>query len=83
MVNAVVLITDINFLIRERGEARKLGDLCSSQAEKPVPQEKFQKLPATLLWHSMIQCKLMHGLISKSCNSLKCFFLFKDTVCGI
>lgn len=75
MANAVVIITDINFLIRERGEARKLGDSCSSQAEKPVPQEKFQKkLPATLLWHSMIQCKLMHRLMSKSCKSLKCFF---------
>lgn len=54
MANAVVLITDINFLIRERGEARKLGDLWSSQAEKPVPQEKFQK-KTSVAQHDTVQ----------------------------
>lgn len=53
MANAMVLIMDINFLIRARGEAGKLGGSCSSQAERPVPPEECGKLPASLLYRSM------------------------------
>lgn len=71
--NSVVLIMDINFPIRVRGEAGKLGGSWSSRAEKPVPQEDFSILPDTLQYLSMTKCKEMHRLTSNSCRVLNSF----------
>lgn len=46
LANAMVLITDINVLIKGREEAGKLGGSCSSRAEKPVPHEESGQFPA-------------------------------------